>query len=146
MEWCQIVKRSYPIKPCQTHSHPKTHYWTYHCTPERRNTAPPTRTQMQAPLTRKPWQATSPTPPTGSKLHNKEESQTSSLWKGHPKHSNLNKMKRQKNIHQIKQHDKCLPNQTKEEEIVYLKKKKEEEIGASKDDPKPWKQNGVTDK
>ena len=46
-------------------------------------------------------------------------------------------MKRQSNMQQVKEHDKCLPNQTKEEEIVYLKKKKEEEIGASKDDPKP---------
>ena len=25
----------------------KTHYWTLHCTPERRNPAPPTRTQTQ---------------------------------------------------------------------------------------------------
>ena len=32
-------------------------------------------------------------------------------------------MKRQKNIHQIKQHDKCLPNQTKEEEIGSLPEK-----------------------
>jgi len=33
---------------------PKTHYWTLLCTLERRDPAPPTRTQMQAPLTRKP--------------------------------------------------------------------------------------------
>ena len=32
-----------------------------------------------------------------------------------PKHSNLNKMKRQRNIQQVKEHDKCPPNQTKEE-------------------------------
>ena len=32
-------------------------------------------------------------------------------------------MKRQKNIHQIKQHDKCLPNQTKEEEKGNLPEK-----------------------
>ena len=56
-------------------------------------------------------------PPTGSKLHNKEEPQTSSLQKGYPKHSNLNKMKRQGNIQQVKEHDKCPPNQIKEEEI-----------------------------
>ena len=37
------------------------------------------------------------------------------LAKGHPKHSNLNKMKRQRNIQQVKEHDKCPPNQTKEE-------------------------------
>ena len=54
-------------------------------------------------------------PPIGRNLHNKEESQTSSIQKGHPKHSNLNKMKRQRNIQQVKEHDKRPPNQTKEE-------------------------------
>ena len=29
-------------------------------------------------------------------------------------------MKRQRNIHQVKEHDNCLPNQTKEEEIGSL--------------------------
>ena len=48
-------------------------------------------------------------------IHNKEEPQTSSIQKSHPKHSNLNKMKRQRNIQQVKEHDKCPPNQTKEE-------------------------------
>ena len=62
-------------------------------------------------------------PPTGSKLHNKEESQTSSLQKGHPKHSNLNKMKRQTNTQQVKEHDKCPPNQTKEEDIGSIPEK-----------------------
>ena len=37
------------------------------------------------------------------------------IQKGHPKHNNLNKMKRQINIQQVKEHDKCPPNQTKEE-------------------------------
>jgi len=31
-----------------------TDYWTLHCTPERRNPAPPTRTPTQAALTKKP--------------------------------------------------------------------------------------------
>ena len=78
---------------------------------------------MQVSLTRKPWQATSPTPPTGSNLHNKEELQTSSLQKDHAKYSYLKKMKRQRNIQQVKEHDKCPPNQTKEEEIGSLPKK-----------------------
>ena len=39
------------------------------------------------------------------------EPQTSSLQKDHSEHSNLNKMKRQRNIQQVKEHDKC--NQTK---------------------------------
>ena len=66
---------------------------------------------------------TSPTPPTGSNLSNKEEPQTSSIQKGHRKHSNLNKMKRQRNIQQVKEHDKCPPNQKKEEEIGSLPEK-----------------------
>ena len=70
---------------------------------------------MQASLTRKPWQATHPNPATARNLHNKEEPQISSIQKGHPKHSNLNKMKKQRNIQQVKEHDKCSPNQTKEE-------------------------------
>ena len=32
-----------------------------------------------------------------------------------PKHNNLNKMKRQRNTQQVKEHDKFPPNQTKEE-------------------------------
>ena len=78
---------------------------------------------MQASLTRKPWQATRPTPPTARNLHNKEELQTSNIQKGQPKHSNLNKMKRQKNIQQVKEHDKGPQNQTKEEEIWSLPEK-----------------------
>ena len=38
-------------KPIDT---PKMYYCTLHCTPERRDPATPVRTQMQAPLTRKP--------------------------------------------------------------------------------------------
>ena len=53
-------------------------------------------------------------------LHNKEEQQAARIWKGHPKHSNINKMKRQRNTQQVKEQDKCTPNQTKEEEIGNL--------------------------
>ena len=56
-------------------------------------------------------------------LHNKVETQTSSLQNGHPKHSNLNKMKKQRNSQQVKEHDKYPPNQTKEEEIGSLPEK-----------------------
>ena len=62
-------------------------------------------------------------PPTGRNLHNKKEPQTSSIQKGHPKHSNLSKMKRLSNIQQVKEHDKCPPNHTKEEEIGSLPEK-----------------------
>ena len=54
------------------------------------------------------------------KLHNKEEPQTVRIQKGHPKHSNLNKMNRQRNAEQVKEQDKCPPNQTQEEEIGNL--------------------------
>ena len=43
--------------------------------------------------------------------------------KGHPKHSNLNNMKKQRNTQQVKEHDKCPPNQTKKEEIGSLPEK-----------------------
>ena len=56
-------------------------------------------------------------------LHNKEEPQTARIQKGHPKHSNLNEKKRQRNIQQVKEHDKCPPNQTKDEEIRSLSEK-----------------------
>ena len=110
-------------KSHQTHRHLKTHYWILPCTPERRNPAPPTRTPMQASLTRKPWQATRPTPPTRRNLHNKEEPQTTRIQKGHPKHSNINKIQKQRNTQQVKEHDKSPPNQTKEERIWSLPEK-----------------------
>ena len=64
--------------------------------------------------------ASQPTPPTRRNVHNKEEPQTSSIQKSHPKHSNLNKMKRQRNIQQVKEHDKSTLNQTNEEGIGSL--------------------------
>ena len=99
-------------KSHQTHRHLKTHYWTLHCTPERRNPVPRPRTPTQATLTRKPWQANHPTPPTG-RNHNKKEPQTTRIQKAHSRH-NLNKMKRQRNIQQVKEHEKYPASQTKE--------------------------------
>ena len=52
-----------------------------------------------------------------------EELWPSSLQKGDTKHSKLNKMKRQRNIQQVKEYDKNLPNQTKEEEMGSLPEK-----------------------
>jgi len=49
-----------------------------------------------------------------------------------PQHSNLNKMKRQRNIQQVKEHDKKPPNQAKWEEVWSLPEK---ELDHSKDDP-----------
>ena len=56
-------------------------------------------------------------------LHDKEEPQTARIQKGHPKHSNLNRKKRYRNTQQVKEHDKCPPNQTQEEEIGSLPEK-----------------------
>ena len=41
----------------------------------------------------------------------KRTPQTATVQKGNPKLSNLNKMKRQRNSQQIKEQDKCPPNQ-----------------------------------
>ena len=54
-------------------------------------------------------------------------------------------MKRQRNIQQVKEHDKSPPNQTTEEEIESLTEK-EFRIIIVKNDPKFSKENGVTDK
>ena len=50
----------------------------------------------------------------------KRTPQTARIQKGHPKHSNINKMKRQRNTQQVKEQDKWPLNQTKEEEMVNL--------------------------
>ena len=42
--------------------------------------------------------------------------QTARIQKGHHKCSNINKMKRQRNTQQVKEQEKCPPNQTKEKE------------------------------
>ena len=44
-------------------------------------------------------------------LRNKEEPQTARIQKGHPKDSNLNKMKRQRNIQQVREHEKATGDQ-----------------------------------
>ena len=64
----------------------------------------------------KPWQSH---PQQGNSTI-KRTLQTARIQKGHPKHSNINKMKRQRNTQQVKEQDKCPPNQTKEEEIRNL--------------------------
>ena len=54
-------------------------------------------------------------------------------------------MKMQRNMQQVKEHDKCLPNQTKEEEIGSLPEK-EFRILIVKMIQNLEKKNGVTDK
>ena len=79
--------------------------------------------------------------PTHRNLQNKEESKTARIEKGHPKNSNINKMKRQRNTQQVKEQDKCPPNQTKEEEIGSLPEKEFRIMIQNLE-----KKNGVTDK
>ena len=50
----------------------------------------------------------------------KRTRQTARIRKGQPKHSNINKMKRQRSTQQVKEQDKCTPNQTKKEEMGNL--------------------------
>ena len=52
--------------------------------------------------------------------HNKEKPPTARIQKDHPKHSSINKMKRERNTQEAKEQDKCPPNQTKEKEIGNL--------------------------
>ena len=67
--------------------------------------------------------------------YNKEEPQTPSLQKGDPKHCHINKMKRQRNIQQVKEDDKCTPNQTRGEDRESILKRIQN--NDSKDDQKP---------
>ena len=54
------------------------------------------------------------------KLHDKENSTNCQNTERPPKCSNIKKMKRQRNTQQVKEQEKCPPNQTKEEEIENL--------------------------
>ena len=60
----------------------------------------------------------------------KRTPQTATMQKGHPKHSNINKMKGQRNTQQVKEQDKCPPNtqQVKEQDKCPPNQTKEEEI------------------
>ena len=52
-----------------------------------------------------------------NEIKNTLEGINTRIPKVHYRHSNLNKMKRQRNTQQVKEHEKCPPSQTKEEEI-----------------------------
>ena len=89
----------------------------------RQDPASSTRTQAPVPSNRKPTQPTEPTLPTGGRHQNQWEPRTCSLRKGDPKHSKLSKMRRQRNIQQMKEQGKNQPDQTNEEEIGSLTEK-----------------------
>ena len=93
------------------------------CPPELQDLALPTRTEEPVPCTRKPTQATGPTSPTGGRHQKQWELRTCSLQKGERKYSKLNKMRRRRNMQQMKEEGKNPPDQTNEEEIGSLPEK-----------------------
>ena len=70
-----------------------------------------------------PTQPTEPTLPTGGIHQKQRELRTCGLQKGDPKHSELSKMRRQRNMQQMKEQGKNPPDQTNEEEIGSLPEK-----------------------
>ena len=93
------------------------------CPPERQDPDSSTRTQALVPSTRKPTQPTEPTIATQDRYQKQQELRTCSLQKGDPKHSNISKMRRQKNTQQMKEQGKNTPDLTNEEEIRSLSEK-----------------------
>ena len=78
---------------------------------------------MPVPSTRKPKEASELTSPTGGRHQEQWELQTCSLWKGDHERSKLNKIRRQRNLQQLKEQGKNPPYQTNEEEIGSLPEK-----------------------
>ena len=76
-----------------------------------------------SPPTRKPTQATGQTSPTGGRDQKKEEIRPCSLGKGDLKHSKLNKIRKQRNILQMKEQGKNPQDQINEEEIGNIPEK-----------------------
>ena len=102
---------------------PKTHHQTWTCPLETQDPASSTRTQALVPSTRKPTQPTEPTLATWNRHQKQRELRNCSLQKGDPKHSKLSKMRRQRNIQQMKEQGKTPPDLTNEEEIGSLPEK-----------------------
>ena len=98
---------------------------SWHCPSERQEPAPPTRSQAQVLPTRKPSQATVPNHSWRADFTIKRNYNPldSSLQKGDPKHSKLNKMKKQKNMQQMKEYGKNPWDPTNEQEISSLLEK-----------------------
>ena len=67
-----------------------------------------------------PTQPTESNLPTGSRHQKQQKLQTCSLQNRDPKHSKLNKMRRQRNTQQMKEQGKNPPDQTNKEEIGSL--------------------------
>ena len=140
--WASIYRQ---LKLLQNHRHLITHYWTLHCTPERRNPALHTRTPTQASLTKKPWQATGTTPPTARKLHNKENSTNSQITERPPQMQQYNQDEKTEEYLACKGTGEMptKPNKRgRDRESTWERIPNND----SENDPKSWNQNGITDK
>ena len=93
------------------------------CPTERQDPASSTRTQASVSSTRKPTQPTEPNIDTGGRHQKQRELQTCSLQKGDGKHSKISKMRRQRNIQQMKKQGKNPADLKNEEEIGSLSEK-----------------------
>ena len=140
--WASIYRQ---FKLLQNHRCLIIHYWTFHCTPERRNPALPTRTPTQASLTKKPWQATDTIPSTVRKLHNKKNSTNSQNTKRPPETQQYNQGEETEEYPAgkgtgempTKPNKRGRSRESTREGILNID---------SENDPKSWNQNGITDK
>ena len=132
-------------KLLQNHWHLITHYWSLHCSPERRNPAPPTRTPTQASLTRKPWEATDRTPPTVRKIHNKENSTNSKNIERPPQMQQYNQDEETEEYSAGKGTGELPTKPNKRGRSRESTWEGSPNID-SENDPKSWNQNGITDK
>ena len=140
--WASIYRQ---LKWLQNHWHLITHYWTLHCTPERRNPAPATRTPTQASLTKKPWQATDITQLTVRKLHNKENSTNSQNIERPPQTQQYNQDEDTEEYSAGKGTGEMPTKPNKRGRDRESTWEKIPNID-SENDPKSWNQNGITDK
>ena len=134
--WASIYRQ---LKLLQNHRCLITHYWTLHCTPERRNPALPNRTPTQASLTKKPWQAID------RKLHNKENSTNSQNTERPPQMQQYNQDEETEEYPAGKGTGEMPTNPTKRQRD---RESTWERIpnNDSENDLKSWNQNGITDK
>ena len=132
-------------KLVQNHWRLITHYWTLHCTSERRNPAPPTTTPTQASLTKKPWQATDTTPPTVRKLRNKENTTNSQNIERPPQTQQYNQEEETEEYSAGKGTGEMPTKPNKRGRDRESTWERIPNID-SENDPKSWNQNGIRDK
>ena len=93
------------------------------CPPERQDTAQPTEHLQHSLPPGSLHKPLNQPHPLGADSKNKGNYETLACKKEIPNHSKLNKMRRQRNMQQMKEQDKNPPDQTNEEEIGSLPEK-----------------------